>query len=208
MAWLATERYGLDSAPGGLAFVQDLLNTFSAGKPREPDLLDDLGAAQGWLTNALSDWSEVTGRQAPSVELGDRDLEELHVCRDELRRLIGQPTDAAPSEDSRDMPILPVLTVAVRLDGNRVIHTEPAGAGWRKVASLALIECFEAQQTDVLRRLKICRNRRCGSVFFDRSRNNSGVWHDVRTCGNAANLRAHRARKRTQSGGSAEGPSA
>jgi len=33
-------------------------------------------------------------------------------------------------------------------------------------------------------------------AFFDRSRNNSGVWHDVKFCGNAANLRAFRARQR------------
>jgi predicted RNA-binding Zn ribbon-like protein len=46
------------------------------------------------------------------------------------------------------------------------------------------------------RRLKICRNPRCRVAFFDRSRNNSGVWRDVRTCGNAANLRAYRARQR------------
>ncbi|MFD7480728.1 CGNR zinc finger domain-containing protein [Streptomyces sp. NPDC059837] len=29
-----------------------------------------------------------------------------------------------------------------------------------------------------------------------RSLNNSGVWHDVRTCGNVANLRAFRQRRR------------
>jgi predicted RNA-binding Zn ribbon-like protein len=44
--------------------------------------------------------------------------------------------------------------------------------------------------------LKVCRNPRCRVAFYDRSRNNSGVWHDVRTCGNAANLRAHRERQR------------
>jgi predicted RNA-binding Zn ribbon-like protein len=42
----------------------------------------------------------------------------------------------------------------------------------------------------------VCRNPRCRVAFYDRSRNNSGVWHDVRTCGNAANLRAHRERQR------------
>jgi predicted RNA-binding Zn ribbon-like protein len=73
------------------------------------------------------------------------------------------------------VPALPVLAATVRLDENGAIHTEPAGTGWRKVASLALTECFEAQQADAWRRLKICRNERCEAVFFDRSKNNSAV---------------------------------
>jgi predicted RNA-binding Zn ribbon-like protein len=32
--------------------------------------------------------------------------------------------------------------------------------------------------------------------FYDRSRNNSAVWHDSRACGNAVYLRSSRARKR------------
>jgi len=191
MRWPATDRYGMDSAPGGLAFVQDLLNTLSGGKPRRADLLDDLGAARNWLDTAATEWGRSTGRPTPSVELHERDLEELRAFRDELHRLIDRPADGAPA--------LPVLVATVRLDEAGVVHAEPAGTRWRKVASLALIECFEAQQADVWRRLKVCRNQRCATAFFDRSRNNSGVWHDVRVCGNAANLRAHRARKRTQS---------
>jgi predicted RNA-binding Zn ribbon-like protein len=45
-------------------------------------------------------------------------------------------------------------------------------------------------------RLKICRNEVCSLSFYDRSRNNSGVYHDSRVCGNAMYLRASRARKR------------
>lgn len=75
---------------------------------------------------------------------------------------------------------------------------EPRGTGWRRVAALALIEVFLAQQTGAWQRLKMCRNDRCGTMFFDRSRNISGVWHNVKICGNAANLRAYRARQRAQ----------
>ncbi|MFH9969312.1 CGNR zinc finger domain-containing protein [Streptomyces mirabilis] len=59
-----------------------------------------------------------------------------------------------------------------------------------------MIDAYQAQCADSLRRLKSCRNTRCTVTFFDRSRNNSDVWHGVRLCGNAANLRNHRARKR------------
>ncbi|NUR09393.1 MAG: CGNR zinc finger domain-containing protein, partial [Nocardioidaceae bacterium] len=45
-------------------------------------------------------------------------------------------------------------------------------------------------------RLKTCRGRGCPCAFYDASRNNSRVWHDVHTCGNVANLRASRTRRR------------
>ncbi|GAA1299148.1 CGNR zinc finger domain-containing protein [Pseudonocardia xinjiangensis] len=196
MTWSATDRYGMDAAPGGLAFVQDLLNTFSAGKPRKPDWLEDLGAAQVWLDAALSGWSRATGRRAPVVELDDRDRESLHDFRGSLRRMLARQGDgASPGPGS---PAFPSMAASMRVDESGTITTEAAGTGWRRVASLALIECFEAQQTDALRRLKICRNERCACAFFDRSRNKTGVWHDVRVCGNATNLRAYRARQRAQ----------
>jgi len=50
---------------------------------------------------------------------------------------------------------------------------------------------------DTWRRLKVCRNPRCQVAFFDRSRNNSGVWHSTKVCGNVENLRAHRARAKS-----------
>ena len=66
----------------------------------------------------------------------------------------------------------------------------------RLLAAIVLIEAFVAQQRDIWRRFKICRNERCCGAFYDRSRNTSAVWHDVRFCGNAINLRASRARRR------------
>ncbi|MFE7245020.1 hypothetical protein [Streptomyces sp. NPDC057580] len=39
MIWSAPGRYGIEPAPGGLAFVQELMNTIAAGKPRKEDLL-------------------------------------------------------------------------------------------------------------------------------------------------------------------------
>ncbi|TDD56985.1 CGNR zinc finger domain-containing protein [Nonomuraea terrae] len=59
-----------------------------------------------------------------------------------------------------------------------------------------LTECLNAQQDGTWRRLKICPNPRCVATFYDRTRNNNGVWHSTRSCGNPANLRASRARRR------------
>ncbi|MFF7471941.1 CGNR zinc finger domain-containing protein [Streptomyces sp. NPDC008092] len=195
MPWTATARYGLEPAPGGLAFVQDLLNTLSAGKPRKPDLLQTAEDARAWLDQALQSWSEATRRPAPVIELTPQDVESLRDFRHDLvRSLHGRHGDPVPEPG----PAASVLTLptALRLDGHGVVHAEPRGTGWRQAASLALTEVYQAQCTDTLRRLKSCRNSRCLTAFYDRSRNNSGIWHDVHVCGNAANLRNYRARKR------------
>ncbi|MFF4897864.1 CGNR zinc finger domain-containing protein [Streptomyces sp. NPDC001068] len=195
MSWTATARYGVEPAPGGLAFVQDLLNTLSAGKPREPDLLQSAEDARAWLDQALRSWSEATGRPAPAVELTAEDVRGLHDFRHDLAESL-HVRQGGPAPEPGPAASLMTLPAALRLDGHGNVHAEPRGTGWRQAASLALMEIYQAQCTDTLRRLKTCRNTRCLTAFYDRSRNNSGVWHDVHVCGNAANLRNYRARKR------------
>jgi predicted RNA-binding Zn ribbon-like protein len=76
------------------------------------------------------------------------------------------------------------------------VRLEPTGSGWRWLSSALWSEVLLGQQTGSWQRLKQCHNPDCASAFYDRSKNNSGVWHNVKTCGNAANLRASRARRR------------
>jgi predicted RNA-binding Zn ribbon-like protein len=191
MNWPATDRYELEVSPGGLGFVHDLLNTLSAGKPRETDLLAEVADAQVWLDAGLGRWAEVTERPAERVELTADDVEHLRDLRAELRAGMDHDTEAGAAT----LPSAPVLLQAGP-DG--WLRPEPRGTGWRRVAAIVLIEVLEAQRADRWRRLKTCRNNRCAVAFYDRSRNNSGVWHNVQVCGNAVNLRAYRARKRSQ----------
>ncbi len=53
-------------------------------------------------------------------------------------------------------------------------------------------------------RVKLCREPRCRSAFYDASRNGSAVWHNVRVCGNITNLRASRARRKEANQGPRE----
>jgi predicted RNA-binding Zn ribbon-like protein len=196
MSWQATARYGIQSAPGGLGFVQDLLNTKSAGKPRGADLLDQLADAQEWLNAGLAEWCRAAGKAPQSVELGQRDLKELRSFRSQIALAVRAGDGPDDASESDVAPALPAAGADLRLAGSGRVHAEPQGSGARQIVSLVLLEVFEAQLTDTWRRLKTCRNHRCEAAFFDRSRNNSGAWHDVRVCGNAENLRAHRARKK------------
>ena len=188
MTWLATARYNLSPAPGGLGFVHDLLNTRSAGRPRRPDLLAEVTSAQEWADGALAAWTEETGRDAATVVLGEGDLDPLRDLRVDLHAQVAGTAASAAEHQAG---------VVLRLGPDGRVRPEPRGTGWRALASLALIAIAEAQSADTWRRLKVCRNPRCEAAFFDRSRNNSGTWHDVRVCGNPANLRAYRARQRS-----------
>ncbi|MEV7196456.1 CGNR zinc finger domain-containing protein [Streptomyces sp. NPDC093510] len=193
MTWSATGRYRLEPAPGGLGLVQDLLNTVSAG-PAGADLLADAVDAQVWAEGACGEWAAVTGRPAPRVVLDTAALPELRAFRDGLREAAARGTRG----EAGDPPPVPEhsAAAALRLGEDGVVRLEPEGGGWRRLVALVLAAVYEGQLADTGRRLKTCRNPLCRVAFYDRSRNNSGVWHDVRTCGNAANLRAYRARQR------------
>ncbi|MEU8957891.1 CGNR zinc finger domain-containing protein [Streptomyces sp. NPDC048518] len=201
MTWSATERYRLESAPGGLALVQDLLNTVAAGGPAHRDLLADVADAQKWTDGAIAAWAAVTGRQAPRVTLDEAALRELRGFRDALREAAAVRAAESPAGDHPEIPELAEIPehsgeAVLRLGVDGVVRLEVRGHGGHRLVALVLAEVYEGQRADTGRRLKACRNPECRVAFYDRSRNNSGVWHDVKTCGNAANLRAYRARQR------------
>jgi predicted RNA-binding Zn ribbon-like protein len=155
-----------------------------------PDLLVDLDDAQRWLDSSLEAWSAETGVRQSQVVLTGRDVDKLRDLRAELKAL----ANYAGGGDAG--PVFPSAAIAAQVGPDGAVLLEPRGEGSRRVSAIVLIATFTAQSLDTWRRLKVCRNVHCGVSFYDRSRNNSGVWHDARVCGNAINLRASRARKR------------
>jgi hypothetical protein len=191
MAWPACRRHEIAPAPGGLALAQDLLNTRPSARAQSADLLGTVRAAQEWSEQALAEWGRTVGRPHRRTTLAKADVEALREVRTGLAEVLrrrGEPgLDAAPFAEVE-------LRAGVGPDG--AVTLEPTGAGWRQVAGAVLIELHRAQVDNTFRRLKTCRNERCPGAFYDRSPNNSGAWHDVLTCGNVANLRASRARRK------------
>ncbi|RZU51436.1 putative RNA-binding Zn ribbon-like protein [Krasilnikovia cinnamomea] len=192
MSWKASARHGVREAPAGLALLQDLLNT-RATMSCGPDLLASADDAQRWLTEAVATWSRVASLPAPVLLLSSTDLRSLRRLRSTFegvvlagRRTV-EPDGALPPAD------VPVSLVP---DADGWVRMVPAGRGTRWLASALWAEALLAQQAGLWPRLKLCHNVDCRVAFFDTSRNNSGVWHDVSTCGNTANLRAFRERKR------------
>nr|WP_253188992.1 CGNR zinc finger domain-containing protein [Mycobacterium colombiense] len=186
-SWVASQRYGCAAAPGGLGLVQDFLNT-RAIDGYGPDLLADPELAADWAAAAVRAWSAARGADLRPPELRDADLIRLRAVRATVERLAdGEPPGARGPGG---------VAASFALSESGEMRLDPAGGGWRWLASALWGEILLSQHAGTWRRIKRCHNRRCGSAFYDRSKNNSGVWHDVKTCGNAVNLRASRARRR------------
>ena len=185
--WSASHRYELAPAPGGLGLVQDFLNTVGI-QEYGSDLLADTALAQAWVSGAARTWSPLRGVDAQPPTLKDADLPKLRALRDTVAQLLaGQQVDGRGLDG---------VGASFALSDMGEVQLVPAGSGWRWVASALWGEVLLSQQAGTWRRLKQCHRNGCDSTFYDRSKNNSGVWHNVKTCGNAENLRASRARRR------------
>jgi predicted RNA-binding Zn ribbon-like protein len=184
-SWPASQRYALAPAPGGLGLVQDFLNTVGIGE-YGPDLLSDRALAGDWAAGAVRTWSALRGLDVQPPALSDADVSKLRALRETIAKLVAgeAPTGAG------------AVSASLALSETGDVRLEPAGSGWRWLASALWGEILLGQRDGTWRRIKRCHNPDCASTFYDRSKNNSGVWHDVKTCGNAANLRASRARRR------------
>jgi predicted RNA-binding Zn ribbon-like protein len=202
MEGLSTGRLRLPNgrAPGGLGLVQELVNTSvrptDDHPPRVADLLATADSAAAWLAAALGQWAGATGQAAPAIGLGPADLAPLRRLRESVRALAGESPDGGFQPSG-----LGGLSVAVQFDASGRCRYGTTAAGWRGVAALVAAEILLAQHSGAWERFRTCPYPVCGIAFYDESKNNSRVWHDVRTCGNRTNLAASRGRRR---GGGAE----
>jgi predicted RNA-binding Zn ribbon-like protein len=170
--------------------VQDFLNTTRIDG-YGPDLLGDTTLAGDWAAGAVRSWSSVRGLDVEAPPLSDADLSKLRALRETIAQLVaGAPTTG------RGAGAVVASSASLTLSDTGEVRLEPAGTGWRWLASALWGEILLSQHDGTWRRIKRCHNPHCSFTFYDRSKNNSGVWHDVKTCGNAANLRASRARRR------------
>ncbi|MFH9826653.1 CGNR zinc finger domain-containing protein [Streptomyces bobili] len=192
MSALASERYSDRIATGSLVLVQEVLNTRAAGKPALEDLLSTPEAATSWLSIALGEWGRRSGSEAPAIEVDEPGLVRLQQLRASLQMAV--------AGEVRDAPVRPAPkgvsgTLDVRIDAEGALSLAPRGKDASWVVAASLNEIANAQLLGTWRRLKMCRNWNCSVAFYDGTNNNNGVWHDVRICGNAVNLRASRQRR-------------
>jgi len=202
MSWTATERYGIRVAPDGLALVQELLNT-RAIEPYGEDLLAG-GTGARWVSQISGAWAGEQGLSVPESAPSEADLARLAGLRAALASMLtARPGAGAGTGAKAGPPPAPVIAprrAAAELVAGRDgrVRIVPAGSPGEWLESAVWAQVLLAQADGTWPRLKLCRREACESAFYDLSRNNSGVWHDVRTCGNVVNLRASRLRKKQQ----------
>lgn len=181
-------RFGV--AKGGLLLVQEFLNTAPVQGYRT-DLLADVDLAAQWCAGAVSKWVTLRNADAQPPSLTAGDLAQLRDLRDAIAEVVNKR-----SPNRRQVRCISSVDGAFSLSDSGVLRIDPTGSGWRWLASALFSEICLSQRDDTWKRLKQCREPACRTTFYDRSKNNSGRWCNVKTCGNAANLRASRARGR------------
>jgi predicted RNA-binding Zn ribbon-like protein len=179
-----TLRYGLAQAPPNMRLTQDLLNTVSVDLAGQADVLDNLEDVGRWLASIDASFAKRKLRKG--------DLVKLKALREYLHTI----SAGAVSGTTKTFPSGALALAAAPANGE--VSVVPIGAGVEKIVSAVLMERLFAEHDGTWRRLKLCYNTACSLAFYDRTRNNNGVWHDVHVCGNAINLRASRSRRKSE----------
>jgi predicted RNA-binding Zn ribbon-like protein len=205
----ASSRFGTATlAPASLVLSQELANTIGLGHlPDYVDLLGQVETAQHWIDVVVPYWCASFGADDPHLLVTAAELPRLRAVRDSLRAVLGEHVlgehvlgdHVLGNHDGPRIDAVITGTADITLTATGA-HLEPVGSGAAWLAAAIAIEATAAHGQDTFRRLKLCHEPHCRTALYDRSKNNSRVWHDTATCGNKANARAHRARRRATAG--------
>jgi predicted RNA-binding Zn ribbon-like protein len=170
---------GEEAVPRELAAVQALVNTIDLED--NDDQLDSPEALRRFLTGqGLLDASQPVGQADLALAL-------------ELR----EPLDPAALEVVNRATAGIPLQVAFDDQGHPVLG--PASQGCRGALAALLAGVAQASAQGTWERLKACSADSCQWAFYDRSKNRSGRWCSMQTCGNRTKTRTYRSRRRTGS---------
>jgi predicted RNA-binding Zn ribbon-like protein len=150
-------------------------------------------------TDTLRWWFETVGQRSSGAPVADADLRWALDVRTALvakvRENMGEPRD----DDALDL-----LNRAAERTGlrprfgypyDRPIHVDTDGLLGTVGALLGA--AYLAELDGRWERFRLCSDPGCATVFYDRSRNRSGKWCSMATCGNRAKVRAFRERQAT-----------
>ena len=184
---------GDETVPRELVAVQALVNTVDLED--NDDQLDSPEALRRFLAGH--------GLLDPSEEVGPADLALAIELREALRAMLrvnhGEPLDPDALEVvNRAAAGLP-LQVAFDDEGHPVLG--PGSAGCRGALAALLAGVAQASAQGTWERLKACSADSCQWAFYDRSKNRSGRWCSMQTCGNRTKTRTYRSRRRSEANG-------
>lgn len=174
-------------APEPLAIIQAIVNTrygrAHADDWRSPEQL------QAWLIH-----HQLLAKETPLTQ-GDhrRMLDVREALRALLRGNNGLPIGSEHIETLNHSSKHAPLIVHFRQEGQADLT--PSITGVDGVISFLLGIVFTAMTDGTWTRLKACHNERCQKAFYDTSKNRSGTWCAMATCGSRIKARTYRQRQ-------------
>lgn len=175
-------------APGELEQVRAFVNTLDV-LPGSEELTDP-----GALTRWLSDHGLGSGQMRATAA----DLDRAIALREALRAVLLAHTEGtpAPREASRALDAAAKRArLSLRFDEHGGAAVEPAADGVDAALGALLTIVHGAIAQGTWTRLKACRDHACAWAFYDHTKNHSGAWCTMQSCGNRAKARAYRERR-------------
>jgi predicted RNA-binding Zn ribbon-like protein len=173
-----------NAAPDQLELVRSFVNTYDHedGTEKLPD------------TAALTAWLDAHGLGAPKA--GAADLARARELREALLAILhhhgGMELD--PQAPRIVDAAAQRARLAVTFDEHGDAAVAPRVGGVDGALGRLLVTIADAQRDGTWSRLKACAAEDCQFAFYDRSRNRSGIWCDMKVCGNRQKVRSFRAR--------------
>lgn len=171
-----------EQAPGRLDLLRRFLNTVSFEAGDDP--------LQG--PDKLPQWCEAEGFECD----GEAELGRLRGFREALRALAEANAGHADREASRRAleAFTAPLVFKLEVDGDEA-RLEVRGSGVDRAIGTLVGVLYDAIRTGQWRRFKACRAGDCRWAFYDESKNGTGVWCTMATCGNRVKARRRRQRE-------------
>jgi predicted RNA-binding Zn ribbon-like protein len=178
-----------EPAPGELRIIQRFVN--SANLLESTDELATIDSTRRFLLK-----NHLIDAERP---LREWERQELVALREALRDLASAnntvplpPGSAAVLDRAAGR-----VRLAMRLSRTGKYRLVPEGQGVDRTISEVLVRALGAMSDGSWPRMKACQREACRWVFYDASRNRSGVWCSMATCGNRQKGAAYRARRTT-----------
>jgi hypothetical protein len=176
-------------APGELELVRSFLCVHDHGGS-EPKNLPPSPAS-------LREFFVDQGLIDPEESVSERSLRSASLVHTALHRKVEGRNGAAPiaaelsiiDEAARDAGL------ELRFDPEGPPRIESTAPGVAGALGRILAAAFLAELDGTWERLKQCSDDTCTSVFYDQSKNHSGKWCSMRSCGNRNKVRAWRERQ-------------
>jgi predicted RNA-binding Zn ribbon-like protein len=188
----AVQPGGRLAAPGRLGLLQAFLNShYDLARGDGAELLSTPAQLRAWMSER-----GLLPRRAPVTA---SDLERALAMRAGLRQLIAEREPGHSRSSAVDPSLHRAIrgaSLELRLEAGRPelvpVGVAPLDRALGALLSIAAVAMIDQSWV----RLKVCPGRRCGWVFYDHSRNNSGRWCSMSICGAREKSRSHYRRHR------------